>query len=327
MNQTTGTTMAATDRVAEVRAFNRFYTSVIGVVSEAMLRTPYTLTEARVIFEVGQRPATEVVQVRRALDLDPGYLSRLLTRFEADGLIVRTRSAEDARRQVIALTDAGRRAWRDLDERSVTQVTALLDRLDEDGQRRLLDAMTDIQELLADTPRDRQVVLRPPGPGDFGWIVQRHGALYHREYGWDQTMEAMIARIVADHAAGRDPRREATWIADLAGEPVGSVMCNREDDRTARLRVLLVEPSARGMGVGGRLVDECVRFARQVGYQRMVLLTYQTLADARRIYQRAGFHIADQRATRAYGQDLIEQTWALDLTATPAGRPARSARP
>ncbi|MDG4828378.1 helix-turn-helix domain-containing GNAT family N-acetyltransferase [Solwaraspora sp. WMMD1047] len=316
------------DRVAAVRAFNRFYTAVIGVLDERMLHTAYTLTEARVIFELAQQPATEVVRLRRGLDLDAGYLSRILARFEADGLIARTRSASDARRQVITLTDAGRRTWRSLDERSAAEVAALLGRLDEDGQRRLLSAMSSIRRMLdADRDRADQVVLRPPAPGDFGWIVQRHGVLYAREYGWDQTFEAFVARIVADYATDHDPRREAAWIADLGGEPVGSVLCTREDDRTARLRVLLVEPAARGMGVGAQLVDQCLRFARHAGYQRIVLFTCEVLAGARRIYQRAGFQLVDEHPTRAYGHDVVEQNWALELAATPPGRPAGSARP
>nr|MDT0660998.1 helix-turn-helix domain-containing GNAT family N-acetyltransferase [Micromonospora sp. DSM 115978] len=358
MTQTIDQTAPAAppDRVAAMRAFNRFYTAVIGVLDEGMLHTAYTLTEARVIFELAQQPATEVVRLRRSLDLDAGYLSRILARFEADGLIARTRSAEDARRQVITLTDAGRRTWRDLDQRSAAEVTALLGRLDEDGQRRLLAAMSGIQTMLdgENGPRSAardparqvdpacqvdparredpargvdRVVLRPPGPGDLGWIVARHGVLYAREYGWDQTFEGFVAGIVADHAAGHDPQREAAWIADLDGEPVGSILCGREDDQTARLRVLLVEPSARGMGVGAKLVDECLRFARHAGYQRIVLFTCEVLAGARRIYQRAGFQLTDERPARAYGQDIVEQTWALDLVPPPAGQPDGPTKP
>ncbi|HEU4421210.1 MAG TPA: helix-turn-helix domain-containing GNAT family N-acetyltransferase [Pilimelia sp.] len=300
--------------VAEVREFNRFYTGVIGLLQERLLCTAYSLTEARVIFELAQSDSVEVADLRRALDLDAGYLSRLLARFDADGLVSRGRAPGDARRQVVALTDAGRAAWRTLDSRSTEEIGELLCRLGETDQRRLLGAMATIQDLLGGRPNPRRdLVLRAPGPGELGWIVQRHGDLYAREYGWDATFEGLVAGIVRDFAAGHDPRREAAWIAEVDGNPVGSVMCVREDETTARLRVLLVEPSARGTGIGGRLVTECVRFAQRVGYSRMTLLTYDVLADARRVYERSGFTLDRQRPARAYGHDLVEQQWSRDL--------------
>lgn len=300
--------------VADIREFNRFYTRVIGLLQEGLLRSPYTLSEVRVMFELAQRDSTEVADLRRALDLDAGYLSRMLAQLDADGLVTRQRSAGDARRQTAALTDRGRAAFADLDKRSSDQVRELLARLTETDRRRLAGAMAAIKEVLAPEPaRKGMVVLRGLLPGEIGWVVQRHGALYAQEYGWDGTFEAMVARIMADYAAGHDPRREAAWVAEVDGAPVGCIMCVRDDDTTARLRVLLVEPGARGMGVGGRLVEECLRFARRAGYRRMVLLTYDALADARRIYQRAGFQVASEEKTHAYGHELVEQVWSRDL--------------
>ncbi|HYN93210.1 MAG TPA: helix-turn-helix domain-containing GNAT family N-acetyltransferase [Pilimelia sp.] len=306
----------ATDAVTRVRAFNRFYTGVIGLLSEGHLHTPHTLTEARVLFELAQSQDAAVADLRQSLGLDPGYLSRLLARFETDGLVTRRRAADDGRRQVVALTDAGRDSWRTLDRRSAGEVAKLLAPLSEADRRRLLGAMGAIRELLgAPEPTADPLVLRQPLPGDLGWIVQRHGAVYARDFGFDATFEAFVARIVADYAQGADPRREAAWVAELDGAPVGCVLCVRADDTTAKLRVLLVEPAARGRGLGSRLVAECLRFAEQVGYTRIVLFTYDVCGDARRIYQRAGFQLAEQRPIRAHGHDLVEQTWSRPLGA------------
>ncbi len=299
--------------VAEVREFNRFYTATIGVLREGLLRTPYSLTEARIIFELAQRDETEVTALRRQLGVDAGYLSRILARFAADGLVDRARSATDGRRQVIRLTPAGRAAYRMLDERSAAEIQRMLDRLPASNQRRLLGAMATIRGVLNDERRPG-VLLREPRPGDLGWIVARHGELYAAEHGWDATFEALVAGIVADFALSADPvGRERAWLAEIDGERAGCVFCVREDESTARLRVLLVEPDARGAGVGSRLVRECIAFARSAGYRRLVLLTYDVLADARRIYQRAGFRLVHQEPVRRYGHDLVEQEWAKDL--------------
>lgn len=299
--------------VAEVREFNRFYTATIGVLRDGLLRTPYSLTEARVIFELAQRDETEVAELRRTLDLDAGYLSRILARFAADGLVDRGRSATDGRRQVIRLTGAGQDAYKLLDERSRTEIQGLLDGLPPGDQHKLLQAMSTIRGLLSRTGRSA-VVLREPRPGDPGWVVARHGELYAGEYGWDAEFEALVAGIVADFTRAHDPARERAWIAEVDGERAGCVLCVRDDESTARLRVLLVEPDARGMGVGGRLVTECVEFARSAGYRRMVLLTYDALTAARRIYQRAGFELVSAQPVHHYGHDLVEQEWALTLT-------------
>ncbi|TMM34969.1 MAG: MarR family transcriptional regulator [Actinobacteria bacterium] len=298
--------------VAEVREFNRFYTATIGVLRDGLLRTPYSLTEARVIFELAQHDETEVAGLRRRLGVDAGYLSRILARFAADGLVARTRSAVDARRQVIRLTPAGRKAYRLLDERSTGEIQRMLDRLGPTDQRRLLHAMTTIRGLLTRSGRPA-VVLREPRPGDAGWVVARHGELYAAEYGWDASFEALVAGIVADFMRQHDPSRERAWLAEIDRERVGCVCCVRDDESTARLRVLLVEPDARGTGVGGRLVAQCVEFARSAGYRRLVLLTYDVLADARRLYQRAGFGLVHQEPVHRYGHDLVEQEWALTL--------------
>ncbi|MDQ3879499.1 MAG: helix-turn-helix domain-containing GNAT family N-acetyltransferase [Chloroflexota bacterium] len=302
------------ERVAAVRGFTRFYTSVIGVLREGLRRTPYSVTEARVIFELAQRDAMDVADLRRVLNVDAGYLSRILTRFEADGIISRARSASDARRHVCRLTAQGRAAFEMLDRRSADEVAALLGGLHDAEQRELVGAMRRIQRLLHRPREPGPVRIRAPQPGDYGWVVQRHGAVYADEYGWDRTFEALVARIVADFVDRRDPEREAAWIADLDGEPVGSVFCVRRDDRVAQLRILLVEPWARGMGIGTRLVDECVEFARRAGYAELVLWTNDVLVDARRIYERAGFRLTAEEAHRSFSHDLVGQYWALDLT-------------
>jgi DNA-binding MarR family transcriptional regulator/GNAT superfamily N-acetyltransferase len=299
--------------VATVREFNRFYTRVIGVLDECLLDTPYTLTEARVIFELAQGEQVEVVTLRRRLGLDPGYLSRILSRYESDGLIIRSRSTSDARRQVVRLTAAGRSAYKTLDERSARQIEAVLEGLAGEERRRLLDAMATIRDVLGDSRRQRRVMLRPLRIGDLGWVVGRHGVVYAEEYGWDQSFEALVARIVADYGQHHDSQRENAWIAEIDGEAVGCVFCVRKDDETAQLRILLVEPSARGFGVGTALVDACIEFARRAGYQKMVLWTNSVLEAARCIYERAGFKLLDEQPHHSYGHDLVSQWWVLDL--------------
>ncbi|MGI8798472.1 MAG: bifunctional helix-turn-helix transcriptional regulator/GNAT family N-acetyltransferase [Pseudonocardia sp.] len=300
-------------RTAEVREFNRYYTRLIGVLDEGMHETRFSLAEARVIFELGRRGATEVADLRAALDLDSGYLSRLLGRFDADGLVTRERSTADARRQVVALTPAGRAAYAELDERSDEQIRGLLGEIGDEEQRRLVGAMGAVRAVLDGAPRADTLVLRPPYPGEFGWIVHRHGALYAQEYGWDDRFEALVAEIVAGYLKDPDPRREAVWIAELDGRPVGCVFCVRKDDTTAQLRLLLVEPSARGCGVGGRLVAECMRFARHAGYTDMTLWTNDVLSEARRIYERAGFELVEENRHHSFGKDLVGQNWHVRL--------------
>jgi DNA-binding MarR family transcriptional regulator/GNAT superfamily N-acetyltransferase len=304
------------DRVAAVRAFNRFYTARIGVLREGLHDTPHALTEARVLFELGRNGPAEVADLRRTLAIDAGHLSRLLARLDAGGLVHREPSQKDARRRRVRLTERGQQAYATLDQRSAAEIAALLAGLPETDQRRLVAAMDVVNEVLGDRTEQRRpaaYVLREPEPGDLGWIVQRHGALYAQEYGWDESFEALVARIVADFAEHRDPKRERAWIAEVGGAPAGSVLCARRDERTAQLRLLLVEPAARGLGIGARLVEECVRFARRAGYEEIALWTNDVLHAARRIYQRAGFTLVQEEPHHSFGHDLVGQTWARAL--------------
>lgn len=300
-------------RVAAVREFSRFYTGLLGLLSEGLLDTPYSLTEARIIFELARTEHTEVTELRRVLDIDAGYLSRLLARFEADGLVARRRSAADGRRQVISLTGQGRAAFTLLDSSSARQISALLSDCAEDEQQCLTEAMARVQQILAGSRHAPAVRLRPPGPGDLGWVVHLHGLLYAAEYGWDATFEALVARIVADYAAGHDPQRERAWIADVDGRPAGCVFCVSKDEATAQLRLLLVEPAARGLGLGGQLVGECISFARAAGYAELMLWTNDVLTAARRIYEQAGFQLYDQHKHHSFGHDLVGQNWRLPI--------------
>jgi DNA-binding MarR family transcriptional regulator/GNAT superfamily N-acetyltransferase len=301
--------------VAAVREFSRFYTCTLGVLEDGFLHSPYSLTEARVLFELGQQDTIDAVDLRRALSLDAGYLSRLLARFESDGLVTREKSAADARRQVISLTSSGTAAYRELDRASTDDVGNLLAPLSDHDRGELVAAMRTIQRILSERSTPDTVVLRPPRAGDLGWVVELHGRLYAEEYGWDASFEALVARIVADFAEHRDPRREAAWIAEVDGRRTGCVFCMRADDSadTAQLRILLVDPDARGLGVGTRLVDECLRFAKQAGYRRIRLWTNDVLADARRIYERAGFGLVEESGHHSFGKDLVGQTWLRDL--------------
>ena len=299
--------------VTAVRAFNRFYTNMIGLLRGKYLDTPYSLTEARILFELAQRDASEVTDLRRTVDIDAGYLSRILARFQADGLITRQRSATDGRRQVISLTANGRSAVAGLDARSAAQTRDMLAAVHDDDRRRLLDAMHVITDVLSESPRPRGYLVRAPQPGDMGWIIQRHGALYAAEFGWDEAFEALVARLVADYVDHRDPDREAAWIAEIDGTPAGCVFCVRKDDRTAQLRMLLVEPWARGLGIGSRLVEEVLRFARRARYSDITLWTNDVLVSAGRIYQRAGFTLDDEARHHSFGKDLVEQNWSRRL--------------
>jgi DNA-binding MarR family transcriptional regulator/GNAT superfamily N-acetyltransferase len=301
------------ERIAAVREFNRMYTKVIGVLDERMLSTPYSLTEVRVLFELAQRDTAPVTVLRQTLGLDAGYLSRLLARFESDGLVARERSANDGRAQVVSLTTTGKDVFGKLDNLSSEHVGQLLGGLSEQNQRSLVQAMDTIRVRLGDRPRPDTVVLRPPRVGDFGWVIHRHGAVYAQEYGFDASFEALTARVVADYLEDHDPRREAGWIADLHGEPAGCVFCVRKDDHTAQLRLLLVEPSARGHGIGSRLVKECVHFARGAGYGAMELWTVDVLIAARRIYQHEGFQLVSDEQGQHFGLELSGQTWRLEL--------------
>lgn len=302
-------------RIGAVRRFTRFYTTLFEVLEETLLHTPYSVTEARVIFELAQRDVTDLAELRRQLRIDAGYMSRIAARFEADGLLTRQRSSVDARRQVLALTDQGRAVYDTLDRRASEQAAQLLADVPDVAQQRLVESMDTIRAVLGgDRQPPRTVVLRAPAPGDYGWVVARHGAIYAVEYGWDATFEGLVARIVGDFVTDHDPTRERGWIAELDGEPVGSVFCVAKDESTAQLRLLLVEPSARGLGIGTRLVDECLRFATTAGYAAVTLWTNHVLAAARRIYEAAGFELVNEEPHHSFGHDLVGQYWSRSLS-------------
>ncbi|MFG1671359.1 GNAT family N-acetyltransferase [Streptomyces sp. Y7] len=303
--------------VHDIRAFNRFYTNVIGALDYSRhLYAPYTLTESRVLYELAHSPRTDAADLRTELSLDAGYLSRILNKFEQDGLIERTASRQDPRRRRVTLTAHGRETGKLLEERANESVGSLLSTVPAAERPRLAEAMTTVRTILSEgrPPRREDVLLREPGPGDLGWIVQRNAALYAAEYGWNADYEGLVARIVADFAEDHDPHLERVWIAELDGRPVGCVMCVRDEaPATARLRLLLVEPDARGLGIGDRLVTAVVDFARGVGYRDLVLWTNDVLAAARHIYRRHGFVLAAEKPHRSFGKDLTGQDWRLDL--------------
>jgi DNA-binding MarR family transcriptional regulator/ribosomal protein S18 acetylase RimI-like enzyme len=301
--------------VEAVRRFNRFYTRSIGVLHEGFLESPFSLTEGRVLYELlhGERPSAS--DVAQALGLDAGYLSRILRGFQRRGLLERRPAQHDARRSLLGLTRKGREATFALDARSSDQVRGLLGRLAAPERRRLLDALGTIEELLGGRPERRApYLLRPHQPGDMGWVVERHGALYAQERGYDEEFEALVAEIVARFLRRFDPKRERCWIAEKDGRNVGSVFLVQKTKTVSQLRLLLVEPDARGLGIGERLVNECVRFARQAGYRRMTLWTQDDLAAARHLYEKAGFRIVAREPHRSFGQDLVAETWELSLS-------------
>jgi len=315
------------ERIASVRRFNRFYTRRIGVLHEGVLHSPFTLTETRLLWELahaGDASGLTATELARRLDLDTGYLSRLLRGFKERGWVKATRSADDARHLHLALTAAGRRAFAPLDERSQQEVDALLATLNDAQQQELLQALGKVERLLDDSPQRAArtpYLLRPHRAGDMGWLVSRHGALYAQEFRWDLHFEALVARIAADFIDRFDARREACWIAERDGANVGCVCLVQARDEAshaplpgiAQLRLLLVEPSARGLGIGGRLVAECTRFARDAGYQRIRLWTNSVLLAARAIYQKAGYTLVASEPHHSFGHELVGETWELAL--------------
>jgi DNA-binding MarR family transcriptional regulator/predicted GNAT family N-acyltransferase len=301
-------------RVEAVRRFNRFYTRQIGVLQEHLLRSPFSLTEARVLYELAQSGQTTATELGTALGVDAGYLSRLLRRLRERGLIARSRSAADGRQSFLRLTARGQQAFARLNAASAGEVGGLLADYPEEDQKRLIGALETVERLL-DRRTEPQVpyVLRPPQAGDFGWVIHRHGVLYAREYGWDERFEALVAEIVARFVQNFDSRRERCWIVERDGENAGCVFLVTKSRTIAQLRLLLVEPGARGLGIGRRLVDECIRFARQAGYRKLTLWTNDVLHAARRIYEQAGFQLVREEPHRDFGIDLVGQTWDLQL--------------
>jgi DNA-binding MarR family transcriptional regulator/GNAT superfamily N-acetyltransferase len=300
--------------VEAVRRFNRFYTRQIGVLNEKLLDSPFTLVEVRVMYELAHRQAPTATEIAKVLGLDAGYLSRILRAFKKRGLIDRKASAADGRLGLLSLTAEGRKAFAALNARSHDEISAALTTLSGEDQQRLLRAMHTIESVVGG-PQEGKVpyLLRPPQPGDMGWVIHRHGVLYAEEYGWDEHFEGLVAEIVAQFVREFDRRGERCWIAEREGEVVGSVFLVKASDDIAKLRLLLVEPQARGLGIGRRLVAECIRFARHAGYKKLTLWTNDVLAAARRIYQDAGFQLVHEEPHRSYGHDLVAQTWELAL--------------
>jgi DNA-binding MarR family transcriptional regulator/GNAT superfamily N-acetyltransferase len=311
----TGHELNVRHRSDAVRRFNRFYTQQIGVLDEGVFQSEFSLSEARILYELAHRDDPTATDLARDLSIDPGYVSRILRKFHDRGLIDKRTPESDARQMILRLTPGGRKAFAPLDLRSAEQVGQMLSRLSQAEQDRLLDAMHTIQELLGHREaRAGAYVLRPHQPGDMGWVVHRHGVLYVQEYGWDDTFEALVAEIVAEFIRNFDPKYERCWMAERDGEVVGSVFVVRKSESVAKLRLLLVEPRARGLGIGSRLVSECIRFARRAGYETMTLWTQESLLPARAIYARAGFQRVDSEPHHSFGKDLVGETWELALT-------------
>ena len=316
-------------RVEAVRRFSRFYTHKIGVLRDSYLDSPFNVTQSRVVFEIAHRERTTASELSRELGLDPGYLSRTLKGFERDGYIARTASEIDGRQRTISLTDRGAEAFARLNEGSRRQVRGMLDDLTETEQIRLIAALETVEDLLGETPLSRvPYILRPHQAGDIGWVIQAHGALYAREYGWDESFEAMVAEIAANFLQNFDPAKERCWIAEMDGENVGSAFVVRAEGESgeggegtkaaevaevAKLRLVIVDPKARGLGIGARLVEESIRFARAKGYRELTLWTNDVLHAARHIYQAAGFRLIDNEPYHGFGHDLVGETWTLAL--------------
>jgi DNA-binding MarR family transcriptional regulator/GNAT superfamily N-acetyltransferase len=302
-------------RVATMRRFNRFYTRQIGLLDEGLLNSPFSLTQVRTLYELAQREQTTAAELCISLGLDAGYLSRMLSAFEKSGLLEKRNSPTDARQTLLRLTNKGCKAFEPLNARSNDQVAAMLGKLSPAKQNDLLQAMNTIESLLSrDAARPKSYLLRQHRPGDMGWVVYRHGVLYYQEYGYDERFEALVAGIVSKFIANLDPARERCWIAEIDGENVGSIFLVKKSTTVAKLRLLLVEPAARGLGIGQRLVEECVRFARDAGYKKIMLWTQSELPAARHLYQNAGFQRVAQEKHKSWSRsDLVSETWKLKL--------------
>jgi len=306
---------AGNSHVAAVRRFNRFYTRQIGLLDEGLLRSPFSLTQCRILYELAQPEQTTAVELCKSLGLDAGYLSRILAAFQKAGLIERRNSREDARQSLLTLTAKGRKTFAPLNARSNQEVGAMLGKLPPATQDNLVQAMHAIESVLSpEKNRPASYLLRLHRPGDMGWVVQRHGALYWQEHLYDERFEALVAEIVAEFIAGFDPKRERCWIAEKDAINIGSVFLVRKSASVAKLRLLLVEPSARGLGIGKRLVNECIRFACEAGYKKILLWTQSELAAARAIYRAAGFQKIAEKEHQSWGRtDLVAETWELKL--------------
>ena len=302
------------DEIAAMRAFNRFYTRQMGLLDESLLKSTFSLAESRVIYELAHRDGLVATDLVRDLGLDAGYLSRLLKKFRTRGLLTRTMSDTDARQTVLALTPAGREAFKPLNQASRDQIATMLEHLAAVEREKLVKAIKTVQRLLGGTEEPEiPYILRPLHVGDIGWIIHRQGILYAEEYGWDETYEALVAEILGAFVTSFDPKFERAWIAEREDEVVGSVFVVRKSDEVAKLRLLYVEPSARRLGIGRKLVAECICFARSRGYKTLTLWTNDVLVSARRIYEASGFKLADEKGHHAFGKDLVGQNWDLAL--------------
>lgn len=312
------TPSALDSRIRAVRRFNRFYTRKIGVLNEGLYRSPFSLIEVRVLYELAHRQGPTAAELARELSLDAGYLSRILRGFGKRGLIRKSPSAHDARQSHLSLTARGRKTFAPLDARSSEEVGALLAHLPAADQTRLVGAMETVEKLLAAPRKPEETskppyLLRPQQPGDMGWVVHRHGTLYAQEYGYDENFEALVAEIVAKFIQHFDPKRERCWMAEKEGEIAGSVFLVKKSKTVAKLRLLLVEPKARGVGIGARLIDECIRFARQAGYRKITLWTQSELKSARHLYKQAGFSLGGKKRHSSFGTDSVAETWEMNL--------------
>ena len=312
-------TAAELDRQsAAVRRFTRYYGRHLGTIQEHPLDSSFSATEARVLNELANRKAPTAAELRAELGLDAGYLSRILLRFEEQGLVAKYRSDKDGRQSHFVLTERGRSAFTPLNQHSHDQIASMLSRLSATDRQRLVDAMTTIESLLGNRlPAKAPYTLRPHRPGDIGWIVHRHGALYAQEFGWDETFEALVAQIAASFIKDYDPKRERCWIAEKDGDIVGSVILAKQSEEIAKLRLLYVEPKARGLGIGRRFVEECIQFSRAAGYRRISLWTNDMLHAARHIYREAGFRLVSTEPHRSFSHDLLGEIWEMDLRGDP----------
>jgi DNA-binding MarR family transcriptional regulator/GNAT superfamily N-acetyltransferase len=297
-----------------MRRFNRFYTKRIGLLNQGLLKTKFPLTQARIIFELAQHEQSTASDLTSELGIDPGYLSRILSSFEQDGLIQKMRSKSDSRQSLLRLSAKGRKSFSILDDRSRQELKALLQSLSSEDQHRLLNAMHMIEDVLGAEPKlTAPYLLRSHRPGDIGWMTHRHGLLYAQEYCFDETFEALVAEILARFIQSHDPKRERIWIAERDWEQIGSVMIVDAGNQVAQLRLLLVEPKARGKGIGKRLIDECIDFSKRNGYQKIKLWTQNILMEARHLYSKAGFELVEEKTHTSFGHDLISEIWELPL--------------
>jgi DNA-binding MarR family transcriptional regulator/ribosomal protein S18 acetylase RimI-like enzyme len=302
------------EHISSVRRFNRFFTRQIGVLREGLLHSPYSLTEARIIFELANRSSLTASDLGTELGLDAGYLSRILNKLEQQNIIKKTRSDDDGRQRLITLTREGQKAFSLLDDRSNDEVSEMLSELRETDRTRLIDAIHTIESILDHGLKySEPFYLRHHEAGDMGWVIHQHGLLYSQEYGWDESFEAMVAQICADFIKNYDPQKERCWIAEMQGERVGSIFCVKASEDVAKLRLLLVLPKARGLGLGTRLVKECIRFARRSGYKKLTLWTNDILVQARKIYEKNGFELVEEEDHHSFGHDLVGQYWDLAL--------------